>query len=242
MKVIRLAMVAFVLIGSGGYAQAKTAIPERKPASINAALMESYLKTADLLSQARNQGNVCEEDAYQADILSLLMKVRYSQGFKPEMITANMRQALKGTIAIKEITGEVDLENNYGTDELEKALDGAYFEAPGAGAYGPARTFVLSKEKGVNVVEMRAGYFDDQDNHRVAVKKGTWGVDVRTRKRTILSRLWIKVGNKTTVYRIEKSYSNDNNGYLLKGAPRNLDSSSGGAIRYYNGVVSECDA
>jgi|GEM_PF-5224021 len=215
----------------------------RKPASIGTELLQQIVKTADLYSQARVSDLTCELDAYQSEIINLLKKAQYREGFTPDMITNNIRTALAGTIALKEFTGEVNLEANASKEEYEKALTGTYFEMPGSGAYGPQETFWLKKD---GVAEFSILVVSDTEPFTSTKKiAGNWGVKVEKG----LVRIWFTQGKRKRVYRLEKSYDIYTNGWILKTkekasdeGKRRVHDEGNPRVRYYNGIVSECEA
>jgi hypothetical protein len=211
----------------------------RKPASLESELVQSYIITADLLSQARNQNQTCEMDAYQSSIISTLSNVKHKETFSPNMITPNIRKALAGTLFLKELTGEAKLEYKATDSDYQKALVNAYFEAPAAGVYGPAETFVLKAGGVIEVTNLQV--LDEEPWYKHNVSKGTWGVKTKEEKYSKIVRVWWTVNGKTKTYRLERSYENGG-GWILQTKPKNDVSEQYLRIKYYNGSMSECDA
>lgn len=211
----------------------------RKPASVTSELVQAYVNTADILARARQQNMICDVSAHQSEIIQLLDKARYLEGFDPSMITAATRQALTGTIALLEITKAVDLFKNNTVSEYQKALANAYFEAPAPGAYGPPMWMTLlpggTMKVGIREVLNEEPWVRDSE------KMGTWGVQIKKEKFSDVVRVWFKIGNKTTSYRLERSlYGPLDNGWQLRSG---TDKSKGPSkIRFYNGYSSECEA
>lgn len=214
---------------------------DRKPASIVNELIEAHLNIADTLARARVAGLTCDTNAYQSTILSSLDSAQNLDGFSPSKVSANIRQALAGTIRLKEILGEVNFQGSKTPlATYQKALVDTYFEGSGSGVYGPAEKFYFRSN---GVIEMETLQILEQEPwQKYIASKGTWGVNIEPGQYDELVRVWFKIGNKTRVLRLERSYEGGN-GWLLR--RKELKSSPGSeynSIKFQNGIVSECDA
>lgn len=233
-----LFVTAFLLSTFATAAEAKKE-ETRKPASLESELVQSYIRTADLLSQARIQSQTCEMEAYQTTIIGILSNVKDKESFSPNMITPNIRKALAGTIFLKELTGEAKLDYDSTDANYQKALLDSYFESPAVGAYGPSETFVLKAGGVVEVTNMLV--LNEEPWFKTTVSKGTWGVKSRPEKYDKIVRVWLTVNGKTRAYRIERSYTNGG-GWILQTKPKNDNSEQHLRIKFYNGYNSECEA
>jgi hypothetical protein len=226
----------FVILVTALLATSTLFAETRKPASLGNEILQSYLRTADLLSQARSENLTCDVGSYQSEIINTLKKAKSSESFDGKMITQNMKSALAGTIALKEFTGEVNLDYNASASTYEKALTNTYFEGLAAGVYGPSETFIL---KSGGVIEYtRTEYLEDEPFTKPIKTLGKWGV--KTDKNNLV-RVWFTVGKKTRAYRLERSYDGHDTGWYLKSKEKPSDT-NGQRVQFYNGKMSECEA
>lgn len=228
-----LLVIAGVLLSTTSFAT-----EARKPASLGSELVATYVKTADLLAQARNQNLTCDLNAYQSEIIETLRKTDYNSDFSPNMITTDIKTALAGTIFLKQIMGEVKLENPT-VSEFQKALTNSYFESPAAGVYGPQETFILKSGGVIELTTLQV--LNEEPWSKWTKSTGTWGVQVKEEKGNKITRIWFKIGNKTRAYRLNRTYKGQDNGWILESKPKN-QSEDYYRTKFYNGHMSECEA
>ncbi|MES3037772.1 MAG: hypothetical protein V4736_07690 [Bdellovibrionota bacterium] len=213
---------------------------DRQPASLENELVQARIKTAEILTRARQANKTCEIGSYQSEILRELEGVKSLPGFSPSLVPANIREELKSIISFKEMMGEVNLDNSPSVQELTKALTNAYFEAQGMGVYGPPEWFTLRPN---GVVEFsRRIVLNEAPWTKVENSTGTWGVQTKKVGYENITRVWYKVNGKTSTYQLTKNWETVGN-WILHNTPRKLNlGTSSLRIKFFNLINSECEA
>jgi hypothetical protein len=160
------------------------------------------------------------------------------EGFSASLITPDIRQALGGTIALKEVMGQAKLDNRSPAKDYEQALINTYFEGPGMGAYGPRQWMTFKAGGKVDVTFLNVLNEEPWTSETKAT--GIWGVKISEEKSNRIVRVWFTVNGKTKAVRLEKSY--ENNGMWILKAKESAGKEQHQIIKFFNYKASECEA
>lgn len=213
---------------------------ERKPAS-EQELVQSRLRTADILARARIGDQICEMEAYQTEILDEVSKVQYRTGFSVSQIPASVTQALRGVIAYNEIATNTTLSESTTASQWTAALANSYWESMGMGVYGPQ--YKITLKAGGRVEIQRMEVLDQEPWYRIHNEVGSWTVQVRSERANSgpVPRLVLRLNSNTRsrpqVLRLFKNWENHGMWELRTGVQQGARMNT----KFWNYHASECE-
>lgn len=160
------------------------------------------------LAQARAQGDVCDSEAYQSKMITMLREVRAEEGsLKDDLRNNIISSTLSRNILLRELTEEIKIERGTPKDDQApvKITNLGAMLRKGATFYGPSAAAVYSElrinrnqsdsETNGNLA-LVTRVWDAEENVTVARKirtQGTWKVD------SAGSTITVKLANECTI-------------------------------------------